>query len=145
MSDITKMQTDIALLKNDFHNIEGLFDRLDTTIEKLTEVSTAVNKILAVHENRLDFQEEKDRELTRIVQEHDERIDEMYLKFTDKVDKSLNEIKAFQSEHHNQVTTKIDSVSTRVDRIEQYRYVIVGVVLAASIFSKELGALINLF
>lgn len=145
MSEISQMKTDLAVLRNDIDNIEGLFDRLDTTIEKLTEVSSAVNKILAVHESRLDTHEEKDREMSRMINEQDKRWTEMYEKFSIKIEKSLNEIKEFQTDHHDAVSEKIQNVSNRVDKIEQYRYILFGAIVAISIFSKEIGSLIHLF
>jgi len=49
MQDIN---TEVALLKKEVKDIKFIFNRLDTAIEKITEVSTSVNRMLAVHEEK---------------------------------------------------------------------------------------------
>ena len=55
MEDIN---TEVALLKKEVKDIKFIFNRLDTAIEKITEVTTSVNRMLAVHEEKISKQEE---------------------------------------------------------------------------------------
>ena len=55
MEDI---KTEVALLKKEVKDIKFIFNRLDTAIERITEVSTSVNRMLAVHEEKISQQEE---------------------------------------------------------------------------------------
>ena len=55
MEDIN---TEVALLKKEVKDIKFIFNRLDTAIEKITEVTTSVNRMLAVHEEKISQQEE---------------------------------------------------------------------------------------
>ena len=50
MSDINQ----ITNLVKDIAVISSLVDRLDTTIDKLTVISSSVSSLLAVHEAKLD-------------------------------------------------------------------------------------------
>jgi hypothetical protein len=48
---------DISYLKQDMAKVGLLVDRLDVTIDKLTEVSTNISQLLAVHETKITSQE----------------------------------------------------------------------------------------
>ena len=50
----------IAEIKKDVENVSTLNSRLDTAIEKLTDVSTSIKQMLAVHEEKIARQEQID-------------------------------------------------------------------------------------
>ena len=52
------METEIALLKSKVSDMEKLHVRLDDAIGKISEVSNCINRMLAVHEEKLSQQEE---------------------------------------------------------------------------------------
>ena len=52
------LETEVALLKSKVSDMEKLHVRLDDAIGKLTELSSCINKMLAVHEEKLANQEE---------------------------------------------------------------------------------------
>ena len=47
------METEIALLKSKVSDMEKLHVRLDDAIGKISEVSNCINRMLAVHEEKL--------------------------------------------------------------------------------------------
>ena len=53
-----ELETEVELLKKEIRDQSRLFDRLDIAIEKLTDVSNCINRMLAVHEEKLTRQEE---------------------------------------------------------------------------------------
>ena len=53
------LKTELELLKKDVSDMKHIHSRLDTAITKLTDVSNCINKILAVHEEKLARQEEE--------------------------------------------------------------------------------------
>ena len=52
------IKTDLELLKKEVQDMKLIHTRLDTAIEKLTDVSSCVNRMLAVHEEKLARQED---------------------------------------------------------------------------------------
>ena len=56
----TDIKVQIAGLKKDIENVNTLNGRLDTAIEKLTDVSTSIKQMLAVHEEKISRQEQID-------------------------------------------------------------------------------------
>jgi predicted nucleic acid-binding Zn-ribbon protein len=97
-------QVKLAILQQRVDDIKPLLDKLDQTIEKLSEVNTTVSRMLAVHEERLSKSEEVDSVLFA-------KIDEL----RDKMD----------SDHH--------SVLSRIQDLEKKVWVGIGCVVAVSI------------
>ena len=50
----------VAVLNQKVEDLKPIIIKLDTAIEKLSEVNTTVSRMLAVHEERLSKQEEID-------------------------------------------------------------------------------------
>ena len=97
-------QVKLAILQQRVDDIRPLLDKLDVTIEKLSEVNTTVSRMLAVHEERLSKSEEIDSVLFA-------KIDEL----RDKMD----------SDHH--------SVLSRLQELEKKVWVGIGCVLALTV------------
>ena len=53
-------QVKLAIVEQKIEDLRPIIIKLDATIEKLSEVNTAVSRMLAVHEERLSKQEEID-------------------------------------------------------------------------------------
>ena len=56
----TDIKVQLSGLKKDIENVSNLNSRLDTAIEKLTDVSTSIKSMLAVHEEKIQRQEQID-------------------------------------------------------------------------------------
>jgi hypothetical protein len=56
----TDLKVEIKGLKKDIEASNNLNVRLDTAIEKLTDVSTSIKSMLAVHEEKISRQEQID-------------------------------------------------------------------------------------
>ena len=56
----TDIKVDIESLKKDIENMNTINGRIDTAIDKLTDVSTSIKSMLAVHEEKIQRQEKID-------------------------------------------------------------------------------------
>lgn len=63
-----KAMSDISELKQDMAQVNTLVGKLDTTIERLTEMSNTVSKLLAVQEHRLETQEKIGTQLSDLIE-----------------------------------------------------------------------------
>ena len=120
MQDIN---TEVALLKKEVKDIKFIFNRLDTAIEKITEVTTSVNRMLAVHEEKISQQEEAlakaDFELSSNIKELHSRITTNYKELADQMAKNHKETEA----HVQQLRTDLNG---RVGVLEKWRWLIIG-------------------
>ena len=53
-----KLETEVELLKQELHDQRKIHDRLDIAIEKLTDVSNSIHRMLAVHDEKITRQED---------------------------------------------------------------------------------------
>jgi hypothetical protein len=106
------MKTDVELLKRDFDLLAGLAEKFDVAIDKLTGVSTAIDKMLAVHDARLNTTEKQ----TEVIHQ----------RITDFKTEVLEEIKELRKE--NNIQHK--SVEDRLDKLERWRWVVMGAAAA---------------
>ena len=72
----------LAVLEEKLVNMVEVISRLDTTIEKLSDLSVNVSKMLAVHEEKLEFTRESMAETAK-------DIDELEDKFQGKIEETI--------------------------------------------------------
>lgn len=96
---------------------ERRIDRLEDAIEKLTEISADLNKMLAVQEQRLSQQERSMGNMTEIVEkrreEYDKKLQNVYDVMSKEDTKILDELEKIRKEQkaqHTEMTTKITAL-----------------------------------
>ena len=123
MPDQTEIKVDIESLKKDIENINNIQGRLDTAIDKLTDVSTSIKSMLAVHEEKIQRQEQVDDIIFRKLKERDSEVDDIFRDLQremDQVEKRLlNEIRSLRND-----------IGGRVGVLEKYSWIILGRFLA---------------
>ena len=116
--DIT---TEVALLKKEVSDIKVIFSRLDVAIEKITDVSSCVNRMLAVHEEKIANQEEAqsraNTEFTNDIKELHSRVTSNYKELTDMI-----------TQHHKEQALQMQQIkndlNSRVGILERWRWLI---------------------
>ena len=72
----------LAVLEEKLGNMAEVISRLDTTIEKLSDLSVNVSKMLAVHEEKLEFTRESIAETAKDIEDLED-------KFQGKIDETI--------------------------------------------------------
>ena len=73
-SETNNIRTDVELLKKDVHSISRLVDKLDVAIDKLTDVTNCLNRMIAVQEEKIEKQEQDDNYLKEVITKIDRRV-----------------------------------------------------------------------
>lgn len=136
-TEIKRLSETVNTLQKDMAQVGTLVDRLDVTIEKLTEVSSTVSQLLAVQGSRLDFQEKIQERLEKVVeerrQETEKNIKDVYVRI-EKVEKDLQ---GDLDDSHNKIVEKIEELSKsgtqqhqvlndRMTRMEKWMWMLIG-------------------
>ena len=127
---MSELETKVEILRRDLDNQKRIYDRLDIAIEKLTDVSNSIHRMLAVHEEKIARQEEKmiQTEIERDIRgtELSKRIDELHIRVADTVKEIIDQ----HQEHHKDLNKRIehisDSITSRVGVLEKWRHIIIG-------------------
>ena len=148
-------ETRVAVLEKEFSSISGLFDRLDRTIESLTEISGSVKQLLAVHDSRLDTQEKQDEKLHTMIENRRKTTDQQYEalharigdlkdelyeeidKNNERISNALYDLKQGQDEHHKVMMDKVNS-------IEKWKWTIIGGAIVIGFILAEMDILVKI-
>lgn len=154
----TSVNTEVELLKKDITLINDVFKKLDTTIEKLEELTVSMTKILSLHEQKLEYHERKDQDLDRLIElrrtellndikELHSRVTTVNRELTTQIEhtetKITNEIKALK----DHITQEHKQASNVVEQIQRWKWMILGGSAAVMwlISSVNFAALSKLF
>ena len=127
---MAELETEVKLLKKELQDQAKIHDRLDVAIEKLTDVSNSIHRMLAVHEEKLTrqeeaiFQAEEQIEVRRT--EVLKQIDELHSRITTNT-KDIMSAAAQQHAQQNKEIQRIrDELVSRVGVLEKWRHVLIG-------------------
>ena len=127
MPENGQVKTDVELLKRDMELVSALAEKFEFAIDRLTEVSTSVDKMLAVHEMRLENQEQQ-REILH------QRISDLKRDITD-------EFRLLRDENRKQHA----EVNERLSKLEKWRWLVVGMATAVGFLVAQMGKISEFF
>ena len=134
----TDIKVQLESLRKDIESVNSINNRLDTAIDKLTDVSTSIKQMLAVHEEKIQRQEQIDDVIFTKLKERADEIDNVYRDLTrelDQVEKRLLvEIKSLKND-----------IGSRVGILEKWKWLIVGgSIVVGWVLSKNFIHIINM-
>ena len=116
-------QIELELLKKEIADMKQIHVRLDTAIEKITDFSNCINRLLAVHEEKITQQEDAQQ---RTVQEFTADIKELHSRITTNT-KDMTALMTQQHKEQKDVIDRLkDEISNRVGVLEKWRWIIIG-------------------
>ena len=138
MPDNTDIKVDIESLKKDIENVNTINGRIDTAIDKLTDVSTSIKSMLAVHEEKITRQEKIDEVIFEKLKDRADEISDVYRELKKDVEMSekrlLIEIESLKND-----------IGARVGVLEKYRWIIIGgAIVIGWILSKNFMPIIHM-
>lgn len=125
-----ELETEVELLKKELHDQRKIHDRLDVAIEKLTDVSNSINRMLAVHEEKIARQEEAIFEAEQKIEVRRSellvKIDELHSRVTTNTKEIMTAAANQHTEQNKEIQKIRDDIQNRVGVLEKWRYVIIG-------------------
>ena len=132
---MAELETEVKLIKKEIHDQKKIHDRIDIAIEKLTDVSNSIHRMLAVHEEKISRQEESIIEAEQKLEvrrtELSVKIDELHSRITT----NTKEIMSAAAQQHTQQNKEIQKIKeelvVRVGVLEKWRHVLIGCSIVA--------------
>ena len=136
--ECTEIKVNIESLKKDLENVNNIQDKLDTAIDKLTDVSSSIKSMLAVHEEKITRQEKIDEIIFDKLKDRAEAITDVYRELRKDIDlvekRLLIEIKSLKNDF-----------GSRVGVLEKYRWIIMGgAIVIGWILSKNFLQIVHM-
>lgn len=138
------VETEVALLKQDVVNIIELFSKLDIAIAKFGDISSNINKLLAVHEERINSNEKQtgalEKSMSKLETDIEKDIKELHSRITTttkeitsdlsetekRITDAIREIKIELYKERDDVKRKSKELEDRIVILEKWRWVVMG-------------------
>jgi len=125
-----ELDTEVKLLKKELEDQRKIHERLDGAIEKLTDVSNSIHRMLAVHEEKLARQEEAIVEAEQQIEtrrsELSKQISELHSRVTTNTKEIMIAAAAQHAEQNKEIQAIRDELRDRVGILEKWRHVLIG-------------------
>ena len=129
------LETEVKLLKKELQDQAKIHDRLDIAIEKLTDVSNSIHRMLAVHEEKIARQEEAtaaaDTKLEIRRSELSSKIDELHSRITTNTKEIMTAAATQHTEQNKEIQKIKDELAARVGVLEKWRHGLIGCSIVA--------------
>jgi hypothetical protein len=130
MSDIQKLQTDVALLKQDAKTSERIHERLEVAIDKLTDITVSLKSMLVQQETKLQKAEETDNDIFVTLETRQLRWDSDLKELHSRITTNTRELREHQIAAENKMLNEMRAIRTQLDSrvavLEKWRWIIVG-------------------
>jgi len=143
---LESLETKVAVIEHDLKQIQVVFSRLDLAIEKIGDVSNCINKMLAVHNTKLETQETVNEDIYRSLEVHRQETKESNAELHSRITTTTRELETkIQSTEDKMLAAIKDLKSSvdkeeeknikRIDKLEKTKYIMIGggIVLGAII------------
>jgi len=130
--EIAKNQVEISNLKTDIQKI-------DTSIEKIGEATAQISRLLAVHNSRLDGQDEDTTAIKKDIKVLHARITEGGQEVIQAIHASETRMSESSSLQHATMNESIAQVGLRVNNLEQYKWYVMGIIGAIAFVAGAFG------
>jgi DNA-binding FrmR family transcriptional regulator len=136
--DCTDILVQIEGLKKDVENVNYLNNRLDVAIEKLTDVSTSIKQMLAIHEEKIKRQEQIDDIIFDKLKERAGEIDQVHKELS-------REIQQVEKRLLIEIRQMKLDIGGRVGILEKYKWLVLGgSIVLGWILSTNFKTIINM-
>ena len=150
MSDIEKLTAEIKLLKKDITQSEAIHVRLDTAIEKLTELAVNIKSMLAVHESKIARAEQVDDDIFVLLESRRKEWEADLKELHSRITTNTRELREHQLVTEKKILNEMRMIrgelSNRVGILEKWRWIIIGgAIVVGLIFTDAKDIILDLF
>jgi chromosome segregation ATPase len=132
---MAELETEVKLLKKELGDQRKIHNRIDVAIEKLTDVSNSIHRMLAVHEEKISRQEEAIEDAEKSLEnrrtELSTKIDELHSRITTNSKEIMSAASAQHIQQNKEIQNIKDELAARVGLLEKWRHVLIGCSIVA--------------
>ena len=130
MADLEKLKTQVALLEKDAQSAELIHQRLETAIEKLTEITISLKGMLVQQETKLAKAEETDNDIFVTLESRRLEWDNDLKDLHSRITTNSRELREHQVQSESKMLYELRNLRQQLDNrvavLEKWRWIIVG-------------------
>jgi chromosome segregation ATPase len=134
---VRELTRDVTVLQSDMKQMGSFSGRIDTAIEKLSNVSGDLKSMLAVHEEKLSRAEISDEQLSDLIEVRRQeiltdikdlhsRINSQSKELREAIQDTMKSAKAGHNEIRDEIGKMKNKIEDRVGVLEKWRWLIIG-------------------
>ena len=151
------LETKVAVIEHDLKQIQVVFSRLDLAIEKIGDVSNCINKMLAVHDTKLEAQENVNEDIYQSLEVHRQETKESNAELHSRITTTTRELEAKIQTTSDKLLNAISDLKKsvekeeekhkeRIDKLERTKYIMIGGgIVVCAIITKILPMVMKFF
>ena len=128
--ELIEQKTSIEVLKNELQSMSNVNNKIDTAITKITDVSTSIKSMLAVHEERIGKQEDVDKAIFNLLEsrrlESENKFEDLHSRLNKSVKDLREEVELIEKRLMCELKQLNVNLGERVGVLEKYRYILIG-------------------
>ena len=148
MADLNQLATDLQVLKNEVDQVASVNTKLDSAIDKLTDISGSIKSMLAVHEEKLSKQEEIDKAIFNLIENRRVEFDTNYKELHARINKIhrelTDEIEMSEKRLMCEIKTLNSNLDGRIGVFEKYRWIIIGAAIVLGLSMPQILSVIKI-
>ena len=130
MAELEKLITQVALLEKDAQSAELIHQRLETAIEKLTEITISLKGMLVQQETKLAKAEETDNDIFITLESRRLEWDNDLKDLHSRITTNSRELREHQVQSESKMLYELRNLRQQLDNrvavLEKWRWIIVG-------------------
>jgi chromosome condensin MukBEF complex kleisin-like MukF subunit len=154
---LDSLETKVAVIEHDLKQIQVVFSRLDLAIEKIGDVSNCINKMLAVHDTKLEAQENVNEDIYQSLEVHRQETKESNAELHSRITTTTRELEAKIQTTSDKLLNAISDLKKsvekeeekhkeRIDKLERTKYIMIGGgIVVGAIITKILPMVMKFF
>jgi hypothetical protein len=127
---LEELKTQVALLEKDAQSAELIHQRLETAIEKLTEITISLKGMLVQQETKLAKAEETDNDIFITLESRQVKWDNDLKELHSRITTNARELREHQIMSENKMLNELRNLRQQLDNrvaiLEKWRWIIVG-------------------
>lgn len=135
-------RTSIEVLKSELQQSNMVHKRLDTAIDKLTNISSGIKSMLAVHEEKLSKNEDIDKAIFSLLENRRKESDNKFEDIHSRLNKSVKDLRDEVELSEKRLMCEIKQLNVnlgnRVGMLEKYRWMIIGGAIIVGLWGPEM-------
>jgi len=134
MEQLELLQKEVATVQSEIKSLANVSEKLDTAIEKLTDVSSSIKQMLAVHEEKINRSEEIDDELFSQIESRRQELTA-----------DIKELHSPLNTNTRELRECINNLANQIKQQERFKWLFIGGAMALGFFLSNAQFLDKLF
>ena len=140
--EVVQQKTSIEVLRNEVKSVANVNVKLDNTIDKLTDISSSIKSMLAVHEEKLSKQEDVDKAIFNLLEnrrvESENKFEDLHSRLNKSVSNLREELELSEKRLMCELKQLNVNLGERVGVLEKYRYILIGGAIIVGLWGPEM-------